>query len=189
MWTELRDVLWRSRFARAAGGFVAGAVIGGTASAVAAIAVARAFGGRKVAPQPPVGAPAETAARDTVQPDSDHALAEIAQVQWRLARRLRNMRSGNGASSLSDGEFRHLEEYARDLATQLGNLGIITTDLTGWPYDPGLEVELVSCEERPDLTDKTIIETVVPLVRRGDVPLLRPAVVVGCPLKAGPCKT
>jgi hypothetical protein len=186
MWNELRNVLWRSSFAKTAGGFVVGAVIGGTASAVAAIAVAQAFGHRKTEPQPLGATPAKTTPRDTAQSDGDQALAEIAQVQWRLARRLRIMRSGNGAASLPDNEFRHFEEYARDLATQLGKLGIITTDLTGWPYDPGLDVELVSCEERDDLTDRIIIETVVPSIRRGDVPLLRPAVVVGVPTQDRP---
>jgi hypothetical protein len=186
MWAEICNVLQQSRLASVAVGFAAGAVIGGALGALTVIAVATSAGAREVAVPPPADTTPAAPTLAAAPSEDDRALAEIAQIQWRLARRVRTMRRANASDGPLRHDLRQFEAYARSLAMQLGKLGIDLVDLTGWPYDPGLDVELVSQEERPDLTEPAIIETVVPSVRRGDAVLVRAAVVVGCPAKNGP---
>jgi hypothetical protein len=126
-------------------------------------------------PPPPVPAP-------TID---DASLGAIALAQWRLARRVRNMRAeGGDRPSDLEGHIDLLEEYARDLAAQLVNLGVVIFDPTGMPYDSRLDLKVISRETRVNLADDTVIETVVPSVSWDDRCIVRPAVVVGVPARA-----
>lgn len=173
--------LWRSGLLELIAAFVAGA-----ASTLAVIALALAIGRRfhtrpESEPQVPAALPLEE------EPDpgsrEDRVLGDIAQTQWRLARRVRGMRGASGRAT--DDDLDLLEEYARELASQLGKLGVVIFDPAGMSYDPGLDVKLISSEKRADLTEAVIIETVVPSVTRGGSSIVRAAVVVGSPAPAG----
>lgn len=108
-----------------------------------------------------------------------HALVDLAEPLWRARRRVDEEARANErlqiAARLVESAWRRLEEA-----------GVTVMDLTGEPYDDGLNrlVQPLSFSERADCTGETIVETVTPTVCWQGRAIRRGQVIVGVPPRA-----
>lgn len=106
-------------------------------------------------------------------------LADIAIGLWRVESALRQEHAmQDDVEQLRS--FRHLQRVREVLETA----GIVILDPTGGAYDAGMSVRVVATEERPDVDNATIVESITPSVFVRDN-LIHPAeIVVAVPPKA-----
>lgn len=109
-------------------------------------------------PEPAIPAePAPDAPAEWVDPG--RLLAEVATQLWRM-RRLMVEPGTDLPQDVMRRPFRHLDA----LQDTLGASGLRAVDHTGQRYDPGMSLTIIACEERPDLEQERVIETLRPTV-------------------------
>jgi hypothetical protein len=89
--------------------------------------------------------------------DHDAALADALTNLWRAGRKL----SGGGSD-----EQRQAARHVRAGCTALAEAGLSFQDHDGTSFDPGMALEVIAYEPRPDASAETVAETVRPCVYR-----------------------
>lgn len=95
---------------------------------------------------------------------------------WRVLRRF----SENGHGEVSK-EQRLAIRNLGAMSDRLAEAGVRVQDHEGMAWDPGLALEAIAYEPRPDVDGETVVETVRPSVYRGNQCIQRGQVIVGMP--------
>lgn len=102
--------------------------------------------------------------------------ADAATALWRARRRLEHCRFEAGTN-----DARHLERHLRALHDALARADIRAVDHDGERFVPGLLLDVLAFQPRPDLDSDMVIETVRPAVYHRDRQLQLAEVIVGTP--------
>jgi hypothetical protein len=87
----------------------------------------------------------------------DDELADALTNLWRAGRKL---------SATGSDEQRQAARHLRAACTALAEAGLTFQDHDGTAFDPGLALEVIAYEPRPDAGGETVLETVRPCVYR-----------------------
>ena len=105
----------------------------------------------------------------------------VGTAVWKLERRMLNEETKEPKD-----EFRKVWRHVEAIQDALTDIGVNVIDWTGRRYDEGLPLKVVSEEERADLKEPEIIETMLPTIRfRQQAQIQMGEVIVGRP--AAPC--
>ncbi len=125
-------------------------------------------------------------------PDAEIAklFKAVGTAVWKLERRMLNegtkepkeVRIIDNATNAEIGDFRKLWRHVEAIQDALTDIGVDVIDWTGRRYDEGLPLKVVSEEERADLKEPEIIETMLPTIRfRQQAQIQMGEVIVGRP--------
>jgi hypothetical protein len=109
---------------------------------------------------------------------NDQTVADVATNMWRMLRRF----SENGHSEVPK-EQRMAVRNLNAMSDRLADAGIRVQDHDGMSWDPGLSLEAIAYEPRPNLDGELVVETVRPSIYRGNRCIQRGQVIVGMPEK------
>lgn len=112
-------------------------------------------------------------------PDAEIAklFKAVGTAVWKLERRMVNEETKEPKD-----EFRKVWRHVEAIHDALADIGVEIVDWTGRRYDEGLPLKVVSEEERADLKEPEIIETMLPTIRfRQQAQIQMGEVIVGRP--------
>jgi hypothetical protein len=92
----------------------------------------------------------------TTRDPQDEAFADALTNLWRAGRKL----------STGSDEQRQAARHLRAACTALAEAGLSFQDHDGTTFDPGMALEVIAYEPRPDASAETVLETVRPCVYR-----------------------
>jgi hypothetical protein len=87
----------------------------------------------------------------------DDVFADALTNLWRAGRKL---------SATGTDEQRQAARHLRAATSALAEAGLTVQDHDGTTFDPGLALEVIAYEQRPDASTETVLETVRPCVYR-----------------------
>lgn len=108
----------------------------------------------------------------------DETVAEVATNMWRVLKRF----SENGDGEAPKGQRMAMRNLGA-MSEKLAEAGVRVQDHDGLAWDPGLSLEVIAYEPRPNVDRETVVETVRPSVYRGKPCIQRGQVIVGVPEK------
>ncbi len=96
------------------------------------------------------------------QNGSDAALADALTNLWRTSRKL------SAAEQESSASARQAARHLRAACDAFAQAGLSFQDHDGVPFDPGMALEVIAYEPRPDVRSDVVVETVRPCVYSGE---------------------
>jgi hypothetical protein len=97
----------------------------------------------------------------TDSPEVDAALADALTNLWRTARKL-------DADGSDAGAARQAARHLRTACDAFARAGLSFQDHDGVAFDPGMALEVIAYEPRPDVSSDVVVETVRPCVYSGE---------------------
>lgn len=120
--------------------------------------------------------PAEPPSPPTAAVDERRLIAAMCTSAWNLRRRMLDPETNRPRA-----EFRRAYSDVKALWREFDDRGIRIIGHTGEEYDDGLSLDVVTFEERDDVTTQTIIETIKPTIVFDGTRIQIGEVVVGTP--------